>query len=47
MEITKLGGESTPLDADHGFDSEKFHEFVRFDVGNGSPLYWHSLGKLY
>lgn len=47
MEIAKLGGESAPLDADHGFDSKEFHEFIRFDVGNGSPVYWHSVGKLY
>ena len=47
MEIETLGGETAATNADHGFDSEAFREFIRFDVGNGSPLYWHSLGKLY
>ncbi len=47
MEIATLGGETTAANADHGFDVEAFREFIRFDVGNGSPLYWHSLGKLY
>ena len=47
MEIATLGGETTDASADHGFDQEAFHEFIRFDVGDGSPLYWHSLGKLY
>ena len=44
MEIATLGGETTAANADHGFDVEAFREFIRFDVGNGSPLYWHSLG---
>ena len=46
MEITTLGGE-TCAGADHGFDRDRFREFIRFDVGDGDPLYWHSLGKLY
>ena len=33
--------------ADHGFDVETFREFISFDVGDGPPVFWHSVGKLY
>ena len=47
MEIVTLGGETTPASADHGFDTEMFKEFISFDVGDGEPIYYHSIGKLY
>ena len=47
MEIVSMGGETAALDADHGFDPETFKEFISFDVGDGAPVYYHSVGKLY
>ena len=47
MDIVSLGGESAALDADHGFDSDTFKQFISFDVGDGDPIYYHSVGKLY
>lgn len=47
MEIVNLGGDLDAAGTDHGFDAEAFSEFISFDVGDGPPLYWHSLGKLY
>ena len=34
-------------DTDHGFDAQMFQRFLSFDIGEGPPIYWHSLGKLY
>ena len=47
MDIVSLGGETAAPDADHGFDAETFKEFISFDVGDGDPIYYHSVGKLY
>ncbi|HIA28248.1 MAG TPA: nuclear transport factor 2 family protein [Planctomycetes bacterium] len=47
MGIVRLGGETAAPDADHGFDAETFKEFISFDVGDGDPIYYHSVGKLY
>ncbi len=47
MDIVTLGGETAATDADHGFDAETFKEFISFDVGDGAPIYYHSVGKLY
>ena len=47
MEIVSMGGETAAMDADHGFDAETFKEFISFDVGDGEPVYYHSVGKLY
>ena len=47
MDIVSLGGETAALDADHGFDAETFKQFISFDVGDGDPIYYHSVGKLY
>ena len=47
MDIVSLGGETAAAEADHGFDAETFKEFISFDVGNGDPIYYHSVGKLY
>ena len=47
MDIVTLGGETAPTTADHGFDTETFKQFISFDVGDGTPIYWHSVGKLY
>ena len=47
MDIVTLGGETAATDADHGFDAETFKEFISFDVGDGEPIYYHSVGKLY
>ena len=47
METVTLGGETAAVDADHGFDRETFKKFISFDVGNGDPIYYHSVGKLY
>ena len=43
---TQPGG--NPADsANFGFDRETFQEFISFDVGDGPPIFWHSVGKLY
>lgn len=47
MGIVSMGGETAAPDADHGFDAETFKEFISFDVGDGDPIYYHSVGKLY
>lgn len=47
MKIVEMGGETAAVDADHGFDLETFKEFISFDVGDGEPIYYHSVGKLY
>lgn len=47
METVKLGGQTAAIDADHGFDRETFKQFISFDVGEGAPIYYHSVGKLY
>ena len=47
METVKLGGQTAAIDADHGFDRETFKQFISFDVGDGAPIYYHSVGKLY
>ncbi len=47
MDIVSLGGETAATDADHGFDAETFKKFISFDVGDGEPIYYHSVGKLY
>jgi len=47
MDIVTLGGETAAANADHGFDAETFKEFISFDVGDGDPVYYHSIGKLY
>jgi len=37
-----------PTDPENcGFDRGTFDEFISFDVGDGPPIFWHSVGKLY
>ncbi len=47
--MTPADPETLPVaaDTDHGFDGEMFQRFLSFDIGDGPPIYWHSLGKLY